>query len=278
MEKEVITSDERLIMVKEIENEFLCKLYSTIHSVRAEMLETTLTQTEALLKMPTYDRNFEIGRETTLLYIKCMKADARLQDILEIIKDVKDCLESCAAPVDYLKLINKNNRNLVNCFQQRGLDEAVKYTQKFMNENRELFSVTQLKAQLELEEKEEIEKVYAIVNKNNKPEEVVCKSYEVVKPITQQQILADKINAKYNDLCDIKRDLPITYDTKESVAKFDTRLNKIAKDYRLPMDASRSLGCYRQAEGDIEKVYDELENIKNISSQNYISGNIIYQQ
>lgn len=274
---ERMTSDERLILIKDLEEEYLKVLFDTIQSARHQILETSIVETDALLKRPMFDGNLAHGYETTLLLVKCMGADEKLREIIDMIKDAQDCLESCVAPVDYLKTIKKRNKNLLDLFQNRGLDEAVKFTRKFMKDSKELFSVEQLEAQLALEEKEEMERADKVISKNKK-KETVCKVQEVIKPVSQQQILADKINERYNDLCDVKRDLPNTYNTRESVEKFTTRLNNIAKNYKLPMDASRSLGCYRQAEVDIDKVYDELENIKNISTQNYIAGRVIYQQ
>jgi len=156
--------------------------------------------------------------------------------------------------------------------------KVAEITNEFMSENRDIFSLNALKAQLELEEKEEMERAEKVIALYKKSEQKpICKEQKVVKPVSQQQLMADRINFRYNDLCDIQRDLPDTYNTRENVERFTTRLNNLAKNYKFPMDANRSLGSYRQAENDLEKVYEEVDKIKNITTRNYISGNVIYQ-
>lgn len=279
MEKEVMSSNERLIMIKEKETEFLNKLYAAILSAKEVILDETIAKTSEIILTNNQSSRFALGLQGIRYLLEKLDAEEKLQEIESTITGIETDLEGCKSPVDYLKSINKKNRNLADYFQKKGMIKVAEITNVFMAENRDIFSLNALKAQLELEEKEETEKAEKVIAAYKKLEQKpICKEQEVVKPVSQQQLMSDRINFRYNDLCDIQRDLPDTYNTRENVERFTTRLNNLAKNYRFPMDANRSLGSYRQAENDLEKVYEEVDKIKNITTRNYISGNVIYQQ
>ncbi len=61
MEKEVMSSNERLIMIKEKETEFLNKLYAAILSAKEVILDETIAKTSEIILTNNQSSRFALG-------------------------------------------------------------------------------------------------------------------------------------------------------------------------------------------------------------------------
>ena len=183
---------------------------------------------------------------------------------LEVLEELTMC--EFLNPLLSVKTINKMNCDLLLAMKERKYTTIGEKIDKFIEENKDLFSVKNLKNQFEIENAQY--KIKAVVKEEKHIEKVVDEK------TLERQRRAESINKSFQDLKDIRRDLPYIYGSKNEVNNFNAKLIRFSKNYKLPMDASRSLGCLRQAEGDLNKIYDCVDSIKN-SPRDCISGKII---
>ena len=93
-------------------------------------------------------------------------------------------------------------------------------------------------------------------------EEKSSKAVIIKREPTQEELeraeLAKTVNARFGDLCTIRRSLKNTGLSGQLSTTLCTRLDKFHKNYKMPVDASRSFGCLKQANTEIDKMYDTI--------------------
>lgn len=260
MKNERITSDERMIMIKEEENKLLDKLQETLHSLKDTIQERN-GMSALYVILGNLEKRFNakqglLGPEVAVALVEeinSIRMAVATQKLLVNSPIVKD-------EVYWLRQINMMNSTLANSLRLRGLDMISDLVEDFMDKNRkDLFSVSKLKGQLAFEEQERNQAAEKVLDKVRvKEEHKEPKPRELSKEELERKTLADEINAKFFDLNETKKDLPFTRNTKELSNTLLTRLDKFDKNYKLPLDASRSFNCLRQAKHEIDKMNDEL--------------------
>lgn len=184
----------------------------------------------------------------------------RLETINEIITKMNAFLEDVARLqmlaveenlncVKYLSKINKGNREFLDKVKADGLTLVSDDMEKSLETWKDLLSVKAMREQKELEDAK-VSEVKVEVEEKVEPKKVV-----LTEEAKERIALANTINAKFADLSEIRKDLPKSRAIKYLTETFCARLDNFSENYRLPVDASRSIKCLRQANHEIDNIY-----------------------
>ncbi len=262
---ERITSDERLIMIKEEENKFLDKLDGMLNNI-SQIIKVGKDQAFLFGIIDNFkkSRNLEIELDSAIgLSIAKHIDQIRIAMVAERLFVNEEIVKN---ELKWLKAINTMNQTLFEAVKACGITLTLDIIDEFVEKNEDLFSVSKLKRELAIEDRERYDAAQKVIEKDKKVEEkpAMPKPKEYTEEELEKMALANNINAKFFEFNQIKKDLPYTRNTKELSATLYTRIVKFGKNYRPPLNASKSLGCLKQANIEINKMEKQLSNIKEI--------------